>query len=279
MRCKALATAIVFFCCTSGYGQHTDTLSVYFDHDRSVLRQESRATLDQWVTGIRQDAGVTDIALSGYCDSTGSDRYNDSLSAERIAAVRGYLYSKGIADSLFGASHAYGRRQPFNDNRTETARRLNRRVVISWQTVGAVTTAKPGSLKEAFKDTMAIVGRNIVLDNLYFYGGRHVPLPVSLVQLNELLQILQDHPGLRIEIQGYVCCVPDEEDGVDDDTQTHDLSLRRARYVYTYLIGHGIEQDRLSFKGFGGRHKVSPEEFSEEQKAKNRRVEIKVLGW
>src|SRR5262249_52561012 len=149
---------------------------------RSALRPEDRAILDRWVTV--HGTGVTEIGLSGYCDSAGSDRYNDSLSDRRIAAVQGYLRSKGIADSLFSAPHAYGRRQPLTDNRTEAARSLNRRVILSWKVVSK------GGLKQAFKDTTAIVGRNIVLDNLYFYGGRHDALPASLVQLDELLQIL-----------------------------------------------------------------------------------------
>lgn len=303
-----LLAAIVCFCCFRGYGQRSDTLSVYFAYNQSALQPADRAALDRRIAAFSMES-VEGIDLSGHCDSIGSDRYNDSLSEIRIAAVRNYLRAKGVADSLLREQHAYGRRQPLDDNRTSAARARNRCVVVVWRErpvakkvetpegkaaerveekpaerpegkpAEGAAVEKPIPLEEAFRDTAALKGRNIILNNVYFYGGRHTPLPISLVQLNKLLQILHAHPGWRIEIQGYVCCVPDEEDGLDADTNTHDLSLQRARYVYTYLVGRGIGQDRLSFKGFGGRHKISREEISEDQRAKNRRVEIRVLEW
>jgi outer membrane protein OmpA-like peptidoglycan-associated protein len=52
-----------------------------------------------------------------------------------------------------------------------------------------------------------------------------------------------------------------------------------AKYVYTFLASHGIDSSRLSYKGFGASRKIFPLELDEEQKEKDRRVEIKILSW
>jgi len=68
-------------------------------------------------------------------------------------------------------------------------------------------------------------------------------------------------------------------DGYDADTKTADLSVQRAKFVYTHLLQQGIQASRMSYKGFGASHKLYPEENNEREKELNRRVEIKVLSW
>jgi outer membrane protein OmpA-like peptidoglycan-associated protein len=90
---------------------------------------------------------------------------------------------------------------------------------------------------------------------------------------------MKQHPGLRFEIQGYVCCVPEESDGYDIESHAADLSVQRAKYVYLFLKGNGVDSTRISYMGFGARHKIFPMERNDEEMKRNRRVEIKVLGW
>jgi outer membrane protein OmpA-like peptidoglycan-associated protein len=133
------------------------------------------------------------------------------------------------------------------------------------------------SLSEFFRDS-ALVGRSVVLRNLNFYPGRHIPITSSYVTLNELLKVMQDNPGLRIEIDGYVCCIRPDFDGLDFDTRTTDLSVQRARFVYKFLKGGGIKASRMKYLGFGASRKLFPEERNEEEEQANRRVEIKVTA-
>jgi flagellar motor protein MotB len=44
-----------------------------------------------------------------------------------------------------------------------------------------------------------------------------------------------------------------------------------------YLISKGIEEKRMAFKGFAATKKRYPKERTEEEMAKNRRVEILIL--
>jgi flagellar motor protein MotB len=95
--------------------------------------------------------------------------------------------------------------------------------------------------------------------------------------LEKLLSTMQANPNLKVEIQGHVCCMDGEDDGFDYDSNDQHLSVNRARAVYDYLVEHGIEKKRLSYKGFGhSRPKIKVENTPEEEQV-NRRVEIFVI--
>ena len=120
------------------------------------------------------------------------------------------------------------------------------------------------------------VGVTFQLENINFYAGRHVLLQSSIKSLELLLSTLKSHPNLEIEIQGYICCINEDGDGYDLDTQTKNLSVNRAKEVYDYLIKNEINPQRLSYKGFGSKNKLV-KEVTESDRITNRRVEIKVL--
>ncbi len=86
-----------------------------------------------------------------------------------------------------------------------------------------------------------------------------------------------DNLQLAIEIQGHICCEENGIDGFDSDLRTRDLSVQRAKTVYNYLVENGIDEGRLSYRGFGSSQKVTRDESTLEQQMKNRRVEIKII--
>lgn len=240
-------------------GQITDSLTVHFASNESVMAPEEQGTIDRQFNFYKP--GLLSIELVGYCDNVGGDKYNDSLSDQRVAAVRKYLQSRGMTDTLFKIIRSYGKRRPLNDNADEEKRSLNRRVTIVWQL-----------------DTAALMGKNLVL-NILFIRDTHRLMAGSFPAMHDLLMVMRRHPGLKIEIQGYVCCTDDGYDGFDIETRAGDLSLQRAKTVYSYLEKFAIDTSRISYKGFGGSRKIFPNEASDWEKTRNRRVEIKVLHW
>ena len=66
-----------------------------FDFDKAVLRQEGTTTLDGLLAKIKGTKLEVIIAV-GHADRIGSDKYNQSLSERRAAAVKDYLVSKGL---------------------------------------------------------------------------------------------------------------------------------------------------------------------------------------
>ena len=262
--------------------QGRDSISVFFSSGSSDLDAGARSTLDSFTAVVlgRSNAG---LRLKGYCDSIGTDAYNDLLSNRRTASVQAYLTGKGIPARSIVLRKGYGERAPLNSNRTEEERRENRRVeiVAIYNTTAPPETGRhPADTLPAFNKAMiskAKEGQVLRLRNINFVGGRRQFLPTSMPALKELLEVMQANPTLEIEIQGHICCLFGRRDGYDLDSNEFNLSENRARAVYDYLVEGGISESRMRYKGFAGtRPLVNPEVTAEDQTA-NRRVEIMIL--
>jgi OOP family OmpA-OmpF porin len=92
------------------------------------LKPESYFELDRFVTFLK-DLGDATIQISGHTDNIGSTEYNRDLSEKRANAVKTYLKSKGIDNSM--KINALGASKPIVPNDTEENRAKNRRVEIS----------------------------------------------------------------------------------------------------------------------------------------------------
>jgi len=101
---------------------------VLFDFDKSVIKPEGRARLDDLVSKVGGINLEVVIAI-GHTDSIGSDAYNQKLSVRRAESVKAYLVSKGIpANRIY--TEGKGEKQPVASNKTKDGRAKNRRVEI-----------------------------------------------------------------------------------------------------------------------------------------------------
>ena len=106
----------------------TYAADAFFDFDKSVLKPEGRAKLDDLVSKI-QGINLEVIIAVGHTDSVGSEAYNQRLSVRRAEAVKAYLVSKGIERNRI-YTEGKGEKQPVADNRTAEGRAKNRRVEV-----------------------------------------------------------------------------------------------------------------------------------------------------
>ena len=106
----------------------TFAADAFFDFDKSVLKPEGRAKLDDLVGKIK-GINLEVIIAVGHTDSIGSVAYNQRLSVRRAEAVKAYLVSKGIERNRV-YTEGKGKSQPVADNRTKEGRAKNRRVEI-----------------------------------------------------------------------------------------------------------------------------------------------------
>lgn len=111
----------------------TYAADTFFDFNKSVIKSEAKAKLDDLVDKIKA-VNLEVIIAVGHTDAVGSDAYNQKLSMRRSNAVKAYLINKGV-DKTRIYTEGKGEKQPVADNGTKEGRSKNRRVEI--EVVGA----------------------------------------------------------------------------------------------------------------------------------------------
>jgi len=104
------------------------TSDILFDTDSAALRTQSRSTLRDLATNIRQYPDDL-IDVEGHTDSTGTTSHNQDLSKRRANSVRDFLVDNGVPSRNVTAV-GFGETQPKSTNSTPEGRQLNRRVEI-----------------------------------------------------------------------------------------------------------------------------------------------------
>jgi len=284
---KYTICVLFFLFSLTGFSQQQEKITVYFGFNEYNLDTLSQKK----IRDAMLNKSISGISIEAHCDSIGNDIYNDALSLRRAMQVKKYLISENIQEGLIAVTGS-GKKIPLNNNKTENDRALNRRaeILISSVSVPVVDSSEniTDTLYNQSSDSLsespdldlqhAEIGSTIRLENINFYGGRHVWLPRSIGTLKKLLKTMHDNPNLEIEIQGHICCLA-TGDGPDFDEPGLPvrLSVNRAKAIYEYLVNNGIDRSRLSYKGFGADYKLVRPERTEFDRQSNRRVEIKIL--
>ncbi|TVR41006.1 MAG: OmpA family protein [Cryomorphaceae bacterium] len=108
------------------------------------------------------------------------------------------------------------------------------------------------------------VGDVVRMDNLLFNTGESTLQPGSDYALELLALILEEQPHMRIAIEGHT-------DNVGNDAANLKLSEDRAYTVRKHLIEMGVDEERMSARGFGSTRPVA-DNRTEEGRSLNRRV-------
>lgn len=114
------------------------------------------------------------------------------------------------------------------------------------------------------------INASITLKNILFNTNSYELQPISLIELNTVLELLKENPTLRLRINGHT-------DNKGSQAINQPLSANRAKAVVDYLLKNGIAKERLQWKGFGDNQPVASN-ATEEGRALNRRTDIEVIG-
>jgi peptidoglycan-associated lipoprotein len=102
---------------------------IYFDYDKSDIREDARATLTRNADALKsilQEFGTATIVIEGHADERGSAEYNLALSDRRAVAARDFLSQLGVpGDRLRVVS--YGKERPQCTDSNEECWQRNRR--------------------------------------------------------------------------------------------------------------------------------------------------------
>ncbi len=112
-------------------------------------------------------------------------------------------------------------------------------------------------------------GTETVLNNIFFDVDKYEIKEISKPELNKVVNFLQENPEISITINGHT-------DNQGSAEYNLELSAKRAKAVYSYLIDSGISADRLQFRGYGQSKPVTDND-TEAGRQKNRRIAFEVL--
>lgn len=121
--------------------------------------------------------------------------------------------------------------------------------------------------------------RPVLLANVFFDLGKSTLREESFVELNKLAELLTENEDIKIEIGGHTDTRGDAQDN-------QELSEDRAESVYDYLIHKGIEESRLTYKGYGEAQPINSDEeiakltdevAKEAAHQENRRTEYRIV--
>jgi outer membrane protein OmpA-like peptidoglycan-associated protein len=107
------------------------------------------------------------------------------------------------------------------------------------------------------------------LNNIFFDLDKYEIKKKSTTELNRINTFLEQNPTIGIIIEGHT-------DNSGESGYNLDLSEKRAKAVYDYLVGNGGESERLSFKGYGQEKPIAAND-SETNRQLNRRIEFRIV--
>ena len=113
------------------------------------------------------------------------------------------------------------------------------------------------------------VGETILLNNLFFDFNKSELRKESTAELERMVALLAEHPGMTIEISGHT-------DNRGNDIYNNKLSIDRATAVRSFILKNGIPADRIRASGYG-KARPSASNDTEAGRQQNRRVEFTIL--
>ncbi len=102
----------------------SDLEDVFFDFDKSNLRDDARTALDADAKLLRDHPNAK-ITIEGHCDERGTVEYNEALGQRRAEAAKAYLVDAGV-NAAQVATISYGKDRPFCNDHNEACWAKNR---------------------------------------------------------------------------------------------------------------------------------------------------------
>jgi outer membrane protein OmpA-like peptidoglycan-associated protein len=109
-----------------------------------------------------------------------------------------------------------------------------------------------------------------VFENIYFHENKTNIDPLAAKALDRDGEMLKENPNIKVEIGGHT-------DSLGSEKANQKISEKRAESVKKYLMDKfNISGDRMVVKGYGSSKPIA-DNGTKEGRAKNRRVEIRIL--
>ena len=135
---------------------------------------------------------------------------------------------------------------------------------------GAAPAAKAAPAPAPAPAQAPVASKVTYAADAFFDFDKSVLKPAGKAKLDDLVSKVK---GINLE----VIIAVGHTDSIGTDAYNQKLSVRRAEAVKAYLVTKGIEKNRIYTEGKGEKQPIA-DNATKEGRAKNRRVEIEVVG-
>lgn len=195
-----------------------------------------------------------------------SGTVSDAKNGKMIDAVVNFTNEKGLTESVLAKDGKYSVRLNNNQKYSIKVESFGYQNLNSEIALNNVSNEK---LSKNFELNMLKTGESITLKNIYFERASAVLLDESIPELEKIVAFMKSNPQIAIELAGYT-----SSEGKDD--YNLQLSRDRANSIKTWIVKHGINENRITAKGYGKENPVADNDTEEGRKL-NRRVEFKIV--
>ena len=221
----------------------------------SVPDEASKAAIVERLASLYgRERVIDEIAVEAVVAPANWTRYVTAMLDEDLLQVgRGEVHVEGNSVRLAGEVHS-------EDGRRALAERMAASLNPTWSIRNQLEVI---DRRQDLLDA-ALAGRIIE-----FQSGSAALTAQGRLVLDEMARALAGIQGSRVEVVGHTDAVGDRQDNIR-------LSLARASEVKAYLVERGIPGERLGVTGYGPDRPLADND-SEQGRARNRRIEFKVL--
>ena len=244
----------LFFFFFFSFSQNEKTHFIYFETDKYDILEIEKNRLLLFSDIIKKEK-IKKISIYGFCDDRGSNSYNLTLSQNRANTIKNILLKTLLNPDLITNVDGKGELllEFVKTEDISIARGLNRKVEIKVELFKEITNPvmkdNKGRELPLTLDSDLMIGDKIVLKNILFKTGYSYVLEESIPVLENIVKKLLERDNLSFVIEGHVCCTSYGRDAVDRGTGKRNLSLSRARYIYSYFLKKGVDKKRMKYTG------------------------------
>lgn len=212
-----------------------------FDFNANSLNSENQEQLKRLTAWLNDNLNQL-LILEGHADDKGSDDVNMLVSKQRVLMVFEYLVKQG-ADPLRVSYDYKGESEAKVPNTSAENRQKNRRVELTAEQTLFFTYVNFGF------DSYAI---NVK----------------SKEKIDDVADFMKANPNSKVHMSGFT-------DKIGNPDYNKMLSSKRVKAAYKYLVGKGVDANRISYDAYDEAKPTVPDNYPNSN-ALNRRVEFRI---
>lgn len=288
---------VTFLAClsTSLFASIKVRRAIEFSENSTHLEREALKVLDDFEL-YQNGFEAEKINIVSICRTGQQSFHQLKLSKERSESVLNHLSKLFEGDDIYEVSFAEGGNLLYTNELSTDC------VIITAYFIESTAPKLKDPARELFPEefggerienlpvamTMNEAGaaESYSMSNIYFEGNSSVYKNKSEPAMVALLNFMENHPSIKIVLKGHVngkmghgylkkAGKTNPEKTIYENAEH--LSLARAETVKSFLVNGGIDEDRITCVGRGGKDMIFRNPKNERENAANRRIEVIIL--